>query len=167
MKALIYAGIGLFSVASVYGIADYYQSQKKGTLTRLYKDDDEMVEIKKASTGTVAMPISDKNAGEISVPANETKVARVNKTVKAPKRIRMEDFSRGKIEPPVLVETVLEEIPKEVIEIKPEMVKPVKPVEEKLSEASGRSLSLEMFSRAPLKKRVKPVKEVEKQVTKN
>ena len=164
MKALIYAGIGLFSVASVYGIADYYQSQKKGTLNRLYKEDDETVEAKKTSNEIVAMPISTKNNEEIRVKTNRTEVVKTNKIVKASKRIRLEDFSRGRIPDPVRVETVLEEIPKEVIEIKPEVVKPV---EEKVSEASGRSFSLEMFSRAPLKKRVKPVKEVEKKVTKN
>lgn len=38
MKAIIYAGISLFSVASVYGVADYYQSEKRGTLKNLYKE---------------------------------------------------------------------------------------------------------------------------------
>ena len=32
MKAIIYAGIGLFSIASVYGVADYYNSKKTGNL---------------------------------------------------------------------------------------------------------------------------------------
>ena len=165
MKALIYAGIGLFSVASVYGIADYYQSQKKGTLSSLYKEDDETVETKKVSPEIVTMPVSTTNNKEVNLPANNTKTVKVNKTVKARKRISLDDFSRGRIPDPVKIETVLEEIPKELIEIKPEVVKPVKAVEEKLSEASGRTLSLEMFSRAPLKKRTKPV--IEKQVTKN
>ena len=165
MKALIYAGIGLFSVASVYGIADYYQSQKKGTLSSLYKEDDEPVEVKKTTADITTIPVSTTNNKEVNLPTNNTKTVKVNKTVNARKRISLDDFSRGRILDPVKIETVLEEIPKELIEIKPEVVKPVKAVEEKLSEASGRTLSLEMFSRAPLKKRVKPV--MEKRVTKN
>ena len=153
MKALIYAGIGLFSVASVYGIADYYQSQKKGTLSSLYKEDDEPIEIKKTTADIVPLPVSTKNNEEISIPVNKTKSVKANRTVTVPRKISMDDFSRGRIPDPLK------------IEIKPEVVKPVKAVEEKLSEASGRTLSLEMFSRAPLKKRVKPV--IEKQVTKN
>ena len=35
MKAIIYAGIGLFSIASVYGVADYYNSKKNGELKKL------------------------------------------------------------------------------------------------------------------------------------
>jgi len=38
MKAIIYAGIGLFSAASIYGLTDYYHSEEKGTLKNLYKE---------------------------------------------------------------------------------------------------------------------------------
>ena len=70
MKAIIYAGIGLFSAASIYGVADYYQSEEKGVLKNLYKD----------------------------VPAiKETKAAETP----AERDIKMEDYSRAKIEEPV------------------------------------------------------------------
>ena len=39
MKAIIYAGIGLFSIASVYGVADYYKSKKNGELKKLYVEE--------------------------------------------------------------------------------------------------------------------------------
>ena len=39
MKAIIYAGIGLFSVATVYGVSDYYNSKKNGELKKLYVEE--------------------------------------------------------------------------------------------------------------------------------
>ena len=61
MKAIIYAGISLFSVATVYGVVDYYSSQKRGTLDKLYKEEDVPAapEIKKEIT--MVMPVSSNN----------------------------------------------------------------------------------------------------------
>lgn len=70
MKAIIYAGIGLFSAASIYGVPDYYHSEEKGVLKNLYKD----------------------------APA-----IKETKAVESPSErdIKMEDYSRAKIEEPV------------------------------------------------------------------
>lgn len=38
MKTIIYAGIGLFTVATIYGATDFYQSNKKGVLINLYSE---------------------------------------------------------------------------------------------------------------------------------
>lgn len=38
MKVIIYAGIGLFSTASIFGVADYYHSENKGELKNLYTE---------------------------------------------------------------------------------------------------------------------------------
>lgn len=38
MKTIIYAGIGLFTVATIYGATDFYQSNKKGVLINLYNE---------------------------------------------------------------------------------------------------------------------------------
>ncbi len=38
MKVIIYAGIGLFSTASIFGVADYCHSENKGELKNLYTE---------------------------------------------------------------------------------------------------------------------------------
>lgn len=115
MKALIYAGIGLFSAATVYGIADYYNTQKKGTLDKLYKDQEEVIvpekmEAAKKDATTTAVISEKKDA------TSETKVA-VSKKIKRRKhKIDLDDFSRGRIDEPVnivipeKVEAVKEEV---------------------------------------------------------
>jgi len=154
MKALIYAGIGLFSVASVYGIADYYQSQKKGTLDRLYKDEDEKQQLSPVNNTKGVLPVNTEDVNTTVIPVKEITTAKMVKKAKAVKRpIRLEDFSRGRIERPVTVAEVIEDIPKEVINIKTVEEKPVKPAEEKVVAEPERKISLEQFSRAPLKKK--------------
>jgi hypothetical protein len=98
MKAIIYAGIGLFSVASVYGIADYYSSKNKGELKKLYVEEkvpppppveeEKTVEVIPAKHEE-AMPAESK---VVTKEKSRKKVKKVKKT------IRLENFSRGRIE---------------------------------------------------------------------
>ena len=105
MKAIIYAGVGLFSIASVYGVADYYNSKKNGELNKLY------VEEKLPPPA----PVMEEKAVEVIPVKNvettgtETKVVKAK--VKSPKNvkkvkktIRFENFSRGRIKEPVVIE---------------------------------------------------------------
>jgi len=165
MKAIIYAGIGLFSVASVYGVVDYYQSQKKGTLNQLYKED-EVQEVPAISPAEeVAVPVKNTESVVAGKP-EEKNTAKAIKKIRVPRRtIRMEDFSRGKIEAPVEISVPL--LPeKEPVEKKEE----IKPVELKIEtpvvkKEPSRKLSLDLFSRAPLRPRI--VKEKLEKKTEN
>ena len=100
MKAIIYAGIGLFSIASVYGVADYYNSKKSGELNKLY------VEEKVPPPA----PVMEEKAVEVIPVKNvETKVVKAKvksskKVKKVKKTIRFENFSRGRIKEPVVLE---------------------------------------------------------------
>jgi hypothetical protein len=164
MKAIIYAGIGLFAAASVYGVADYYSSQKKGMLDKLYKEEDITPVGKKSDPSTIALPAN--NVLPAAGLNKQTATVKTTRKLKAAKRtIRLEDFSRGKI-----VEEVqpVIEVPVEAIkaaapvkneekapvekEITTDMIKPV--VSNKEPE---RRISLDMFSRAPLRRPSKMV----------
>lgn len=150
MKAIIYAGIGLFSVASVYGVADYYSTQKKGTLDKMYQEDVVAEQDTKSVITQVDMPLK-KDELNSAVDKNIFVAAKVSKKIKKQKRtIKMEDFSRGRIDEPMPLE----------------LLKPVKVNEERITEKKAvtetytpvistkepeRKLSLQMFSRAPLR----------------
>lgn len=150
MKAIIYAGIGLFSVASVYGVADYYSTQKKGTLDKMYQEDVVAEQDTKSVITQVDMPLK-KDELNSAVNKNIFVAAKVSKKIKTQKRtIKMEDFSRGRIDEPMPLE----------------LLKPVKVNEERITEKKAvtetytpvistkepeRKLSLQMFSRAPLR----------------
>jgi hypothetical protein len=158
MKAIIYAGIGLFAAASVYGVADYYSTQKKGTLEKLYKEE----EVKETPVNTIAAPVIAEPLNKVtSVPLNTTNnkaVKIVRKKTNTSKRIRLEDFSRGRIMEPLPVEEIKEEpVKKEEPGLRPAVSITSKP-EEISKKEPERKLSLEMFSRAPLKRTIKPVK---------
>ena len=120
MKAIIYAGIGLFSAATIYGVVDYYGTKKTGTLDKIYKEEEPVLPTKEETINTVELPV--KNEAE-KTEAAKTKVAITkNSTAKKVKKfkpsvrdIKFSDFSRGRI------------LPKKV----QEDVKSVKPVIEK------------------------------------
>lgn len=156
MKAIIYAGIGLFAAASVYGAADLYNSQQKGTLSKLYKDEaTDKGDIIKENVTSVVIPVknTEVNAPEVKMNTAQTKAT---KKIKTPRRtIRMEDFSRSRIvqEPQVEVEKPLEVITATTPQ-KEEMVTVInKPVT--IKKETQRKINLDMFSRAPLRKPVK------------
>lgn len=104
MKAIIYAGIGLFSVASVYGVADYYSSNKKGELKKLYVEEKQPVAIPAEEEKTVEV-IPVKNAETTAAETKVvTKVKSPKKVKKARKTIRFDDFSRARIPEQVVKE---------------------------------------------------------------
>ena len=165
MKAIIYAGIGLFSVATVYGLADYYSSQKKGELKKLYAGEEEtfthVIEDKK--TAVLAIKNTVAEPAEVKVIAKKAKSTK--KVKKSERIINMKNFSRARIPESIVLEEKIEEPVKKVEVIIPEkpVVVPVVALVEKAAvkeEETERKLSFDKFSRAPLKKKVK--KEVAK-----
>jgi hypothetical protein len=150
MKAIIYAGIGLFAVASVYGLADYYNTQKKGTLDKLYKDEATPVEIKKNDPNAIALPV--KNV-EINNATDKTLAVAVKASKKIKRKIRFEDFSRSRIVEELPVEIAKPETEIKTIPVKKEDQEDNKPMIN--NKEPERKISLDMFSRAPLRKKVK------------
>lgn len=155
MKAIIYAGIGLFSAASVYGIVDYYNDSHKGKLKDLYREE-EITDKPQTENRENIAELNNKVISGEKKPA--TTVLQKKKTKKnTVKKINLDDFSRGKIMPP---EIIREEITPEIIE-----APVVRPIPEVLAKAVAfpekkeevpvaeerRKISLENFSRAPLK----------------
>ncbi len=101
MKAIIYAGIGLFSAASVYGVVDYYNTKSKGILDKMYKEETPSVTTKKETT-----PATLSTTVEITkpIPNTTTAVKKESKKLKLPvRRIKLDDFSRGRIVPDIVV----------------------------------------------------------------
>jgi len=151
MKAIIYAGISLFSVATVYGVADYYSSKKSGALDSLYREE-EVAAPSEVNETTTVIPV--KNTEVVSPAENTITTGReIKKKRSALKEIKAEDFSRAKL--------VIEEEP--VGMIKEEFVKKYeeKPAVKGIAASTEpvviakepeRKLSLDKFSRAPLKK---------------
>jgi len=120
MKAIIYAGISLFSAASVYGVVDYYATKKTGTLNKLYKEEVPVAPPKQQPINTVAVELPIKN--EVDKPIDTKVGVKKTSTTKAIKKspppvrkIKFSDFSRGRI------------IPKKVVEVE----KTIDPVVEK------------------------------------
>lgn len=108
MKAIIYAGIGLFSIASVYGIADYYSSNKKGELKKLYAEEEKIpapVPVEQEKTVEV-VPVKEITASEVKVAKAKTKAPKKVKKVK--RTIRFEDFSRARIPEKIVEEKIAE-----------------------------------------------------------
>jgi hypothetical protein len=105
MKAIIYAGIGLFSVASVYGVADYYSSKKSGELKKLYVEEKEPVAVPVAEEKTVeVVPVKNVETTAAKTKVVTAKVKSPKKVRKVKKTIRFENFSRGRIKEPVVME---------------------------------------------------------------
>jgi hypothetical protein len=105
MKAIIYAGIGLFSVASVYGVADYYSSSKKGELKKLYVEEKLPPPAPVEEEKTVeVVPAKNTETSAAETKVVKAKVKSPKKVKKIKKTIRFENFSRGRIKEPVVLE---------------------------------------------------------------
>ena len=105
MKAIIYAGIGLFSIASVYGVADYYSSNKNGELKKLYVEEKVPVAVPVVEEKTVELiPVKNVETTSTETKPVTTKVKSTKKVKKVKKTIRFENFSRGRIKEPVVLE---------------------------------------------------------------
>ena len=107
MRAIIYAGIGLFSAASVYGVVDYYNTKSNGTLEKMYKEETPLFESKEETITTVPLTetaikneaVSDK----ASVAKTKTKTSKKSKKNKIYVRgFKFSNFSRGRIVPKVI-----------------------------------------------------------------
>ncbi len=104
MRAIIYAGIGLFSAASVYGVVDYYSTKSNGTLEKMYKEETPLLESKEETITTVPLTetaikneaVSDK----ASVAKAKTKTSKKSKIYV--RGFKFSNFSRGRIVPKVI-----------------------------------------------------------------
>jgi hypothetical protein len=183
MKAIIYAGIGLFSVASVYGVIDYYGAKKQGVLNSLYAEEapEAVTEVKETKNAAATAVLN--NTVAANNPAAAIAKAPVAKTKKAKKEkerrfVKFSDFSRGAIiredvpaitaAPPLPVpkpEPTVAATPVEQPAAAPAVIPAEKPEEKKevVEQPVKRpAVNLEMFSRAPLKKRIKKAVQPEK-----
>jgi hypothetical protein len=115
MKAIIYAGIGLFSVATAYGIVDYYGNQKSGVIKKLYAEEEKPALPEATETSTTIIPI--KVSEPVPVENKTATVKSIKKAKKVSKKIRFENFSRAKLPQEVVAEQVYEEktIPEKII----------------------------------------------------
>lgn len=116
MKAVIFAGIGLFAAATIYGITDFAADKKKGTLDKLYKEEatvpsGEENEVTTAPAVTVektevtsGMAVNSTAAVKKATPRKKTKKIKAEE----PRFIKLENFSRGRILPKAVKDEVPE-----------------------------------------------------------
>jgi hypothetical protein len=168
MKAIIYAGIGLFSVASVYGVIDYYGAKKQGVFNNLYTEKAEPAVAAANNPATTA--VLKTTIADAPLAAVEKKVltAKEKKAKKMKRTINFKSFSRGEIieEMPV-TEPAPISIPKPVTVAMAEPVpapvaapaeQPVEKPAVKEEPAQRPKIDMRMFSRSPLKRQVKKEK---------
>ena len=118
MKAMIYAGIGLFSVATIYGITGFYTAEKSGMLKKLYHEEPQEarnIQVVPASAKNAAQPkiVQTKNEEPTVVTIKSTKQKQALKKADkkyTKRRINLKQFSRSRI---------VEEIPMPAEPIKP------------------------------------------------
>ena len=150
MKTMIYAGIVLFSAASIYGVADYYNSQKNGILDNLYKEEDVPITAPNNHSNSVTSTKSLPDEKPLILPAKMSDDPKKIKQ-KAKRTIRLEEYSRGRIEEPLPVEQ--EEIIKPPVVVE-ETKKPVEavatPAKVEQTIIPGKKLKFADFSRAKL-----------------
>jgi hypothetical protein len=155
MKAIIYAGIGLFSMATVYGLTDYYSSKKTGSLEKLYTEE-EPAPVKPDEAVHTKIPVVEATKTVLPEARAVVKKAASKKSKHAAKKfIRAEDFSRARIPEPEPADEILVEEKKP----EPATAMPVAALTEKPEiKETEKKISLDMYSRAPLKKKVRPAK---------
>jgi hypothetical protein len=101
MKAIIFAGIGLFAAATIYGVTDFATDKKKGTIDKLYKEEPATPVIEEKED--IALPVTAKEetaADQNATAANKSTVKKKLKKFKPVTidEIKFSDFSRGRIE---------------------------------------------------------------------
>jgi hypothetical protein len=177
MKAIIYAGIGLFSVASVYGVIDYYGAKKQGVFNKLYTEEaEETLPDVAAANNTATTAVLKTAVADAPLAAVEKKVvtAKEKKAKKMKRTINFKSFSRGEIveEMPLAdIDKIPTAAPKPLIVAEPVAAPAVvtaetpveveKPVAKELP-AKRPEVNMSMFSRGSLKKRVKKTAAPEK-----
>ncbi len=112
MKAIIFAGIGLFAAATIYGIADFAAAKKKGTIDKLYKEEPAVPVTDEKETAAAPVAVTD----EKNVTGNTTAVKKntVKKKIKKFKveeirEIKFSEFSRGRIPSKLVKKEVADE----------------------------------------------------------
>lgn len=105
MKAIIYAGIGLFSAATVYGLADYYNSREKGIFKKLYVEEKTpaMTPVRQAKTAEVII-VKNEEISPVETKPVSVKVKSPKKIKRVEKTLRFENFSRARIPEPLVIE---------------------------------------------------------------
>ena len=165
MKAIIYAGTGLITMATMFGLADYFNSKKTGQLDHLYKEEAAPLEAVN-SQPSVTVPLATNLTADLPAAypvASVTMAKKAGKRKQQKRTIRLQEFSRARIIEPIREDQILPEIKKE----DPAKGMESKPAEEKIN-GNGqpdkalkpeRRISLNMFSRAPLRIPIKDRKE--------
>lgn len=105
MKAIIYAGFGLFCIASVYGVTDYYNSKKNGELKKLYLEEKVPLVVpneEEITAEVIPVKIVETTTAETKVSTAKVKLSKNIKKVE--KKLRFENFSRARIPEPVIME---------------------------------------------------------------
>lgn len=114
MKAIIFAGIGLFAAATIYGITDFAAGKKNGTLDKLYKEEatvpsGEENEVTTASVVAVektevpsGKAVNSNPAVKKATPRKKTKKVKAEEI----RFIKLENFSRGRIMPKAVKDEV-------------------------------------------------------------
>jgi hypothetical protein len=106
MKAIAIVGAVLMTSASIYGITDYVQTDKKGALKAMYQDEAAAANAPVPVTTTALKTTVTKDVvkKETTKPTEKKKVLRKQR---AKKSLDLKEFSRGRI---------IDEIPPEVLE---------------------------------------------------
>ena len=143
----------------MYGVADFYSSKKKGTLDKLYVDEDIPTAQKVDEKTTVILPVKNTETEAVENTAVTAKTKSAKKVKSPVKKIRMEDFSRARIPEPVVADDLKAEPVKkeEVIEVVPVKLTVKSAEAEVKTEPEERKISFDNFSRAPLKRPVKKI----------
>lgn len=122
MKAIIYAGIGIFSAASIYGVVDYYNTNSKGVLDKMYQDEVSLVIPQKEIAVITAIPANVQTEVKATEANKKGAVVKSNKKkLKSSKNFirdfKFSNFSRGRIMPKEVVEEIkkTEQVVKEEI----------------------------------------------------
>ena len=120
MKAIIYAGISLFSVATVYGLADYYSSNKKGTIDKMYSEEKVLTPVAPEIDKTKIAEVPDKSVVETVLHENKPAAVKVKSTKKlkqSSRKINLKEFSRARIPDHIVLEDLKDE-PVKKMEVK-------------------------------------------------
>lgn len=114
MKAIIFAGIGLFAAATIYGITDFAADKKKGTIDKLYKEEPAPATAAAEANETATVPVAaveEKKQATTTAPVKKATARKKATQFKAPeiREIRLSEFSRGRIIPKAVKKEVTAE----------------------------------------------------------
>ena len=159
MKRIIYTAVALIICASVFGITDYISAKKQGTLVN-YTDDEQTTEAiapeKKKEITTVAKE-------EILIPTGKKEFKKELKE-KTIVKTKVNDLHYTSVEPNLIVTEKTKDLTELTSKVYPMDVLQAKVTDDNkndsiVPETNKRKISLELFSRAPIReKRIKAKK---------